>query len=89
MDNVDNVDKYVFEKAPISTKTVETLIFPTFSGLYTCVLYELENPQSFHLWIVENFVDNVDNLSGKQVFPYFYNISGTHSYQQVAVHTFF
>jgi hypothetical protein len=34
-------------------------------------------------------VDNVDNLFSKQRFADFYDVSGTHSYQQVAVHTFF
>lgn len=39
----------------------------------------------FHLLTV----DNVDNLCGKQIFSDIYNISGPHSYQQVAVHTIF
>ena len=34
-------------------------------------------------------VDNVDKLSGKQVFADIYNISGSHSYQQVSVDTIF
>ena len=34
-------------------------------------------------------VDNVDNLAAKNGFSDFYNVSGSHSYQQVAVHTFF
>lgn len=34
-------------------------------------------------------VDNVDKLSGKQVFADIYNISGSHSYQQVPVDTIF
>ena len=34
-------------------------------------------------------VDNVDKLSGKQAFADIYNISGSHSYQQVTVDTIF
>ena len=34
-------------------------------------------------------VDNVDKLSGKQAFADIYNISGSHSYQQVSVDTIF
>ena len=34
-------------------------------------------------------VDNVDKLFGKKVFTDIYYISGSHSYQQVTVHTFF
>ena len=38
---------------------------------------------------VYKHVDNVDNLFAKQVFADIYHVSGTHSYAQVAVHTFF
>ena len=34
-------------------------------------------------------VDCVDNLLAKKVFAYFHDVSGTHSYQQVAVDTIF
>ena len=34
---------------------------------------------------VDKVVDNVDNLLSKELFAHFYNISGPHSYQQVAV----
>lgn len=37
----------------------------------------------------KNHVDNVDNLLTKQTFADFYDISGTHSYQQVTVNTIF
>ena len=37
----------------------------------------------------QNYVDKVDNLFAENRFADFYDISGTHSYQQVAVHTFF
>ena len=38
---------------------------------------------------VDNFVDTVDNHLLYQRFSHFYNISGTHSYQQFTVHTLF
>ena len=38
---------------------------------------------------VYKHVDNVDNLFAKELFANVYNVSGTHSYQQVAVDTFF
>ena len=34
-------------------------------------------------------VDSVDNLLPEKGFPDSYDISGAHSYQQIAVHTFF
>lgn len=34
-------------------------------------------------------VDNVDKLLSEQMFADIYNISGTHSYQQITVHTIF
>ncbi len=37
----------------------------------------------------KNHVDNVDNLLTKQAFADFYDVSGTHSYQQVTVNTIF
>ena len=34
-------------------------------------------------------VDNVDNLFAEKMFADIHNVSGTHSYQQVTVHTIF
>lgn len=34
-------------------------------------------------------VDNVDNLFSKEMFADIYDVSCSHSYQQVAVHTIF
>lgn len=34
-------------------------------------------------------VDNVDNLFSEKMLPDIYDISGSHSYQQVTVHTTF
>ena len=34
-------------------------------------------------------VDSVDNLLSEEMFPNIYNISGSHSYQQIAVYTIF
>ena len=34
-------------------------------------------------------VDNVDNLFAKELFTNIYNVSGAHSYQQVALCTIF
>ena len=36
-----------------------------------------------------SYVDNVDNLFAEECFADFYHVSGTHSYQQVIVHTIF
>ena len=44
------------------------------------------------LYTVQNVykhVDNVDNLLAKELFANIYNVSGTHSYQQVALCTIF
>ena len=44
------------------------------------------------LYTVQNVykhVDNVDNLLAKKLFTNIYNVSGTHSYQQVALCTIF
>ena len=38
---------------------------------------------------VYKHVDNVDNLLAKKLFANIYNVSGTHSYQQVALCTIF
>ena len=35
------------------------------------------------------YVDNVDNLFAKELFTNIYNVSGAHSYQQVALCTIF
>ena len=43
----------------------------------------------FLIHSVENYVDDVDILFSKQIFAYFYYISGAHSYQQIAVDTIF
>lgn len=61
----------------------------------------LSKAQKYHLFLEKKYpqperkvfhvlaVDNVDKLSGKQVFADIYNISGSHSYQQVPVDTIF
>ena len=57
----------------------------------------LSKAQKYHLFLEKNIHsqghglagDNVDKLSGKQVFADIYNISGSHSYQQVSVDTIF
>ena len=44
------------------------------------------------LYTVQNVykhVDNVDNLLAKELFSNIYNVSGTHSYQQVTVYAIF
>lgn len=44
------------------------------------------------LYTVQNVykhVDNVDNLLAEELFSNIYNVSGPHSYQQVAGSTFF
>ena len=38
---------------------------------------------------VYKHVDNVDNLFAKELFTNIYNVSGAHSYQQVALCTIF
>lgn len=38
---------------------------------------------------VYKHVDNVDNLFAKELFANIYNVSGAHSYQQVALCTIF
>lgn len=43
---------------------------------------ETKNNQRLH-------VDNVDNLFAKERFADFYDVSGTHGYQQISVHTIF
>ena len=35
------------------------------------------------------YVDNVDKLFSKEGFADFYDISGSHGYQQISVHTIF
>ena len=45
------------------------------------MLYTCEN--------VYKHVDNVDNLLSEELFSNIYNVSGPHSYQQVAVDTIF
>ena len=42
--------------------------------------YQKNIHRSFQPENVDNPVDNVDKLFAKQRFPYFYNVSGTHSY---------
>ena len=39
--------------------------------------------------VVHKRLDNVDKLLSEQLFAYFYDISGSHSYQQISVYTFF
>jgi hypothetical protein len=48
-----------------------------------------KNPHCNRNKFNHNSVDKVDNLLSEDRFPDFYNISGAHSYQQIAVHTFF
>lgn len=53
------------------------------------VLCKQKNPHS-KVEVFPNLnVDNVDNSVSKQMFTDVYDISGAHSYQQVAVHTIF
>lgn len=52
-------------------------------------LCKSKNPQKFSPKNVENSVDNVDNLLTKEIFSHFYDVSGTHSYQQITLNTFF
>ena len=50
-----------------------------------CLIYpQWRGPKS-----VDNDVDIVDNHLLNQRFAHFYDISGTHSYQQVTVYTLF
>ena len=42
-----------------------------------------------HIFICVWHVDNVDNLFAKELFTNIYNVSGAHSYQQVALCTIF
>ena len=65
------------------------LIFPYFPAFSNLQLCKSKNPQGIQQDSVENSVDNVDNLLSKELFAHFYNISGPHSYQQVAVDTIF
>jgi hypothetical protein len=51
--------------------------------------YPQKNPHAYTTYYVDKHVDIVDKLFGKKVFPDFQHISGTHSYQQIAVHTIF
>lgn len=46
-------------------------------------------PQTL-LWLgVDNIVDIVDNSLFHHIFSHFYNVSGSHGYQQFAVYTVF
>ena len=65
------------------------LIFPYFPAFSNLQLCKSKNPQGIQQDSVENSVDNVDNLLSKELFAHFYNISGPHSYQQVAGGTIF
>ena len=40
-------------------------------------------------FIYSIYVDNVDNSLTQKLFPYFYYVSGPHSYQQIPVYTIF
>lgn len=48
-----------------------------------------KNPQRIHTKNVYNTVDSVDKLLAKQFFANGHDISGSHSYQQIAVCTIF
>ena len=47
----------------------------------------IKNPHVRHGGYVHKHVDNVDNLFAKELFANVYNVSGTHSYQQVTLCT--
>ena len=49
----------------------------------------MEISTDFCWYFQKKFVDIVDNLDSKYGFADFMHISGTHSYQQVAVDTIF
>lgn len=51
------------------------------------VLFGTKNPHFDRCLTALQNVDIVEKLLTKQVFPDFYDISGTHSYQQIAVDT--
>ena len=61
-------------------------------GFYKINIKYYVNKRNPHLE-VEVFnnlnVDKVDKLFRKKVFANIYNVSGSHSYQQVTVHTIF
>lgn len=88
MDNVDSVDKCL----PGFINYVEFRRNPYKASFYPGThpkAEETKNPHSFPYLLVENYVDNVDKLYSQQIFSDFYYISGSHSYQQVAVNTIF
>ena len=66
----------------------EALIF---GGKFKGVVNDYVNSKSTCFFGIgtKKHVDNVDNLFTKQVFPDFNDVSGSHSYQQVAVNTIF
>lgn len=49
----------------------------------------IKNPHAYTVKNVYKHVDNVDNLFAKELFANIYNVSGAHSYQQVALCTIF
>ena len=62
-------------KPAIKGKTVEKLCTKKSTGCYHKS--------------VKQHVDYVDKLFAQEVFAYFYDISSTHSYQQITVDTIF
>lgn len=94
VDNVDNlVDSFHYWK-PVSTekyrKFNENREFDrSVSGiLCKCLIHEKIHMLMQLIMLINMWIMWI-TLSGKQIFPYFQHISGTHSYQQVPVHTFF
>lgn len=89
MENVDNM--WVFSRCKIM-ETHKKRKMPRadrFFGEREKTLCKQKNPHS-KVEVFPNLnVDNVDNLFPEKMFSDIYDISGAHSYQQVAVHTIF
>ena len=89
MDKEDTVDNFSSCKHKNGSNPVETANSSAFLSRADIKLCKSENPQDFQLLFVENPVDNVDNLLSEQFFAHFYDVSGPHSYQQIAGDTIF
>ena len=94
MDNVDNlVDSFHYWK-PHSTendcnfKENQDSDKNGFTVLCKCLIHEKIHMPIQLIMLINMWIMWI-TLSGKQIFPYFQHVSGTHSYQQVPVHTFF
>ena len=94
VDNVDNlVDSFYYGKPQSTEKDCKIdknryFLKGVNKILCKCIIHEKIHMPIQLIMLINMWIMWI-TLSGKQIFPYFQHISGTHSYQQVPVHTFF